>query len=169
MLTEHEKSMLMVNLVNRYMTPFAALLVLSAAFLSSTPGKVSAAAVLILAVAWAMNFATPRFIARFPERTEVIRNARVVVNYVFDLALIWIFLPYWPSIWLLFLLTIIAVGAYEDKKTVVQHAVLLTAMLCIVSFGRGACTLAQWGDVGVRAAALWFTGLFTNRLVASLQ
>ncbi|MFA6316327.1 MAG: hypothetical protein WC943_02825 [Elusimicrobiota bacterium] len=169
MLTEHEKSMLMVGLVNRYMTPFAALLVLSAAVLSPAPGRISALAILLLALAFGLNHATHRLVARLPERADAIRNGRVVVNYVLDLALIWIFLPYWPSIWMLFLLTVIAVGAYEDKKTLVQHAALLTAMLCLVSWGRGVAGMAGWGDVAVRAAALWFAGLFTNRLVASLQ
>ncbi|MBI5881485.1 MAG: hypothetical protein HZB91_00040 [Elusimicrobia bacterium] len=169
MLTQHEKSMLMVGLVNRYMTPFAAILVLTAAFLSAAPAKASAAAVLLLAAASVINFMTHRLVARLPEKAESIRRGRVVVNYVFDLALIWIFLPYWPSIWMLFLLTVIAVGAYEDQKTTIQHAVLLTVMLFFASYGRGAHGWAGWGEVAVRAAALWFTGIFTNRLVASLQ
>lgn len=169
MLTEHEKSMLMVGLVNRYMTPFAALLVLCAAFLSRAPRKSAAAAVAILAVASAMNFATQRLIARLPERAVLVRNTRVVANYVLDLALIWLFLPYWPMIWMLFLLTMVAVGAYEEKRTLIQHAALLTVMLVLVSYGRGAAGLEAWGEVGARVATLWVAGLFTNRLVASLS
>ncbi|MBI5208437.1 MAG: hypothetical protein HY927_00525 [Elusimicrobia bacterium] len=167
--TEHEKSMLMVGLVNRYMTPFAAILVLSGAALSPVPMKASAAACAILVLTWVMNNATHRLVARYPEKMTAIRDGRVVANYIIDLGLIWLFMPYWPSIWLLFLLTIIAIGAYEEKRTVIQHAALLTAMLFIVSYARGVGSLTHWGDVGVRCATLWFTGLFTNRLVASLR
>ncbi|MBI5624395.1 MAG: hypothetical protein HY924_11510 [Elusimicrobia bacterium] len=169
MLTEHEKSMLMVGLVNRYMTPFAALLVLSAAFLSAAPHRASSAAVALLVVISTLNYASRGFVARYPERAAAIRHSRVVVNYVFDLTLLWIFLPYWPSIWMLFLLTVIAVGAYEDKKALVQHAALLTVMLCLVTWGLGMRSLPELGETAVRVAALWFAGLFTNRLVASLQ
>lgn len=158
-----------MRLVNRFLTPFAAFLVLSGVVLAVPRGRDAWLSLAILAVTASLNMATLRWASARPDHLQMIRQLRLVANHFLNVWLIWLMLPHWGLIWLLFLLTMIAVGTYEGWRETLSHAVLMGGLLAVVSYMRGIVGMAAWGQVAVQAATLACVGLFTNRLVSRVR
>ncbi len=158
-----------MRLVNRYMTPFATVLVLAGVFFGGPSSGHSGLALALVAATAGFNAYSVRLAARVPERFLEIRNIRVVFNHTLNVWLVWLLLPHWPPIWMLFLLTIIAVATYEGRDAVISHGVLLAGLLLLVAYLRGLDGVQAWAAVGAQGATLIFAGLFLNRLVAQAR
>lgn len=166
---DHEHALETMRLVNRFMTPYAVFLVLSGAVMAVNSERVVWMALAIAAVTSLLNMATLRLAAARPERLPKIRTVRLVANHFLNVWLIWLLLPYWPPIWMLFLLTMIAVGTYEGWRETIEQAALLGGLLAVVSYLRGVTGKTDWGIVGMQIATLACVGLFTNRLISQVR
>lgn len=158
-----------MRLVNRFMTPFATFLVLAGVVFGAPPREHAALALALVAATSAFNAYSVRWAAKNPEKFMDIRNLRIVLNHSFNVWLIWILLPHWPQIWILFLLTMIAVGTYEGRDAAISHGVLLAGLLALVAYFRGVAGAQAWAAVATQGATLVFAGLFCNRLVAQAR
>ncbi len=165
----HRLRMETMRLVNRFMTPFATALVLAGVFFGDLGTNQSAMALALAGVTAAFNAYSIKWAAKSPEKFLEIRNLRVVFNHTLNVWLIWLLLPHWPPIWMLFLLTMIAVGTYEGRDAVISHGVLLAGLLLLVAYLRGVDGARAWAAVSAEGATLIFAGLFCNRLVAQAR
>lgn len=166
MTPDTERQLAIMRLINRFMTPFATGLVLAGLAFGSADRRSSALAAVLVAVTAGFNAVSVHLAARNPARFLEIRNLRVVFNHTFNVWLVWILAPHWPPIWMLFLLTMIAVGTYESREATLAHGVLLGGLLGLVCHFRGIAGTLAWAQIWTQAATLVFAGLFTNRLVA---
>lgn len=169
MSADTEQQLGIMRLVNLFMTPFAACLVLAALVFGSPGPRSAALAAALVAASATFNVFSMRLAARNPERFMDIRNLRVVVNHTVNIWLIWILVAHWRPIWLLFLLTMIAVGTYEGWETTLAHGVLLGGLLGLVCHFRGIVGMRAWAEIWSEAATLIFAGLFVNRLSAQIR
>ena len=164
MIEDQKKNVAVMKLVMLFMTPFAVGLVLMGLAFGRPGPEISALAVAIVLATSLGNLYAVHLLSRYPSRALVIRNARVGFNYAFNLWLIFILLPTWKPIWMLFLLTIIAVAVYEDRQATVVHAALFTFMLFYAAFKLDLLKGVFFGELAMEAATIWFVGLFLNRL-----
>lgn len=164
MIPDSKKNIEIMKLVFRFMAPFAVALVLLGVVFGRPGPRASIAAVSIVFLTAVANLGFVKVLDKFPERAVQIRKARVGFNYAFNLCLIYLLLPYWHPIWMLLLLTMIAVGIYEDQEATFTHAALFTAMLFYVASRRQLLQGVFIGEVGTYCLTLWVVGLFVNRL-----
>jgi hypothetical protein len=151
------------------MTPFATFLVLAGVIFGGPPRQAAGLALALVAATAGFNAYSVRWAANKPEKFLDIRNLRIVLNHSFNVWLIWLLLPHWPPIWMLFLLTMIAVGTYEERDATITHGILLAGLLALVAFLRGVTGSHAWAGVATQGATLVFAGLFCNRLVAQTR
>lgn len=164
MAKDQRKTIETMKLVIWFMTPFAVFLVGMGVFFGHPETAVARFAIgIVFFTCWG-NLASLYLLDRFPSRAIAIRNGRVVFNYLFNLGLIYLLLPYWRPIWILLLLTILAVAVYETRESTIVHAALFTFMLFFVAFLHGLVHGKLLGELIQYAATIWFAGLFVNKL-----
>ena len=167
MLSKNNHSLEVMNRVIRFLTPFAILLVLVGDIFADPSPRALQLSIAIVLVTTLGNVAASIYMNRNPKEYLLIRKTRVAVNYAFNIALIYLMLPYWTPIWMLFLLTIIAVGVYENRETTVIHATLFTVVLFMIAFQRGLLNGNFTYELAAYAIAIWFVGLFVNGLAGA--
>ena len=166
MIQDHRRAMDALRIVNWFMTPFALVLVMMGIYFGKPDlGSMRLAVVIVMFTCWA-NVASLYVLEKHPSRMELIRKTRVVANYLFNLGLLYLLLPVWKPIWMLLLLTILAVAIYETREGTIVHAALFTFMLLFVGSLRGMLKGAVLGELIMYAATIWFAGLFVNALIA---
>jgi hypothetical protein len=135
-----------VKTINLYFTPFAVLLILSAAYLSY-PGKERViAATLLVILTTLLNFITARLVQKLPKASKAIVNTRLIVNFLINIVLVDMLIEFWGPMWLLFVLTPVASAVYETKGKMI----LMTSLSCIALMGiyihKGLSGVVFWGQ-----------------------
>lgn len=151
------------HLLNRYLTLYAAALVLlgvAAAGLS----RGTYAALALLAVTSVGNGAITRMMRQRPSQIILTRNLLVAFNYLFYIPLVYLLWPRWRAVWILLMLSMINVAIFEDRKTTAGTAGLFSIVLLYTAWVRGAHTVPLACEVLIYIVSLWTAGLLINRL-----
>lgn len=156
-------------LVSWYMTPYAALLVLMGLYFGRPPKAEVWLVLGILAVSLTVNVGSMIGLIRDPARAALIRDLRVAINIACDFWLIYILLPYWPEIWLLLLLVVIALAVYDIPETTVFFSYAFACLLLVVGYLRNMIAGVQVGTLLMDAATLVFIGIFVSQLINAIQ
>ena len=127
-IADPQQAISLSKLVHRYFTPFAlALVCLSVPALGWN--RVTRAAVALATLSTAGNLIFVAFIQRYPAYAVSLRNLRIGFNYSFNIVLIYLLLPSWPPIWLLFHITLLGIAVYDTRKSTIVNACLFSFVL----------------------------------------
>ena len=149
--------------VHRYFTPFALTLVTVALLVSRPAGVYALVSYAVLIFAAVFNVWSERH-ARIPGRLFTIREARMGVNLAVNSFLVFLLLPFWRPVWLLYVLTPVATGVYESRTKTLQMSAALGALLLIAYSVDGLTSPSELAEAGVHAAFILFLSLFVNRV-----
>ncbi|MFH1958461.1 MAG: hypothetical protein ABIJ15_08315 [bacterium] len=149
-----------VGLVNRYFTPLAIILVLSAIIFSESYGRGFYAALILMGIAVLNNVITVFIVAK----KEWLRTLRVVVNLLVNIGLVYLLITYWYPIWFLLLLTPVATGVYSSRAHTWVTSVLVAALLMAIYAAKGLFGLYYWGQAFNHALLIIFLSLFVNSI-----
>lgn len=158
-----------LKLVSRYMTPYAALLVLFGVYFGSLPKIDQWLTLAILAISLAVNLSSMVGLEKVPAQASLIRDVRVGINIVANFWLIYILMPYWPDIWMLLLLVVIALAVYDTPETTVFFSYAFACLLLVVAYLRSVPPGIQLGTILMDAATLVFIGIFISQLINAIQ
>lgn len=153
-----------VELVNRYATPFAVMLVLMATFFPSPIRHVRNLSLALLAFSVSFNLITLAVIRRRPELLPRLRGVRMYANLAVNVVLVYELGPYWPPIWLLLALTPIATAIYLSPRQSLTTALLISLLILGIQLLQGGSSLVQWGQTLSCAAFVVFLSLLLNDL-----
>lgn len=161
-----------MNLLNRYFTPFAALLILSAAKVNwEYPDQRSSikAAVFILAASVLVNWWFTANTYRFVGWSRHLRAMQIWLNFLWTVPLFHL-LQFWGPMWLLFLMAPVTAALYQGLwQTLGTSLVSAATMLGLIAwrvhaFGGGEQGLAFWGMAANHALFIVVFSLFTHSL-----
>lgn len=153
-----------VDLVNRYFTPFALFLVVTVAFIGSCDRTIIVVAGLLVFISVELNFFTAHMISKNPEKAKVIGHIRVVSNFLVNVIIVYLLINIWKPIWLLFALTPIASAVYYDRKKCLGVALVSAGTLLVIYFIRGLTGLYGWGEAVTYAVFIVLISMFINAL-----
>jgi hypothetical protein len=123
----------------------------------------------ILVVSIVVNLGAMVGLEKIPVQASLIRDLRVAINVICNLWLIYILLPYWPAIWMLLLLMIIALAIYDSREAALFYCCAFSGLLIFIAYLKGMTQGIRLGQTLMNAVTLVFVGLFINRLVGVLQ
>jgi hypothetical protein len=153
-----------VVLVNRYATPFAALLVLLAIFLPSPVRHVKYISLLLVSFSVLFNQITIAYIKSRPDIMPRLKNLRMYTNLGVNVVLVYHLGPYWPPIWLLLALTPIATAIYASPKQSLITSLMIASLIMATRVLQGGNSLVAWGQTLTCAAFVVFLSLLLNEL-----
>lgn len=100
-----------VKLINVFLTPLAAFLIICAVLISNADTISAALGFLIVLFSIFFNNLTA-FLSK--TSSSVIVTIRVVVNLLLNFILVYIFIPFWTPIWLLLMLSCLGTSVYSN-------------------------------------------------------
>ncbi|HRY29260.1 MAG TPA: hypothetical protein P5079_04390 [Elusimicrobiota bacterium] len=153
-----------VQVVNRYATPFAILLVALAIFLPSPIRSVRIIGLSLLAFSILFNLVTVGLIRRRPEILPRLKKLRLYTNLAVNVVLVYELSPYWPPIWLLLVLTPIATAIYASARQSLMTSLLIAFLIMGIHLVHGGGGLMEWGQTLSRAAFVVLLSLLLNEL-----
>lgn len=153
-----------LELVNRYATPFAVLLVIMAIFFPSPIRAVRNLSIGLLTFSVFFNLFTVGLIRRRPEILPRLKKLRMYTNLAVNVVLVYALGPYWPPIWLLLALTPIATAIYASPRQSLISSLLISFLIMGIHLAHGGSGLAEWGQTLTRASFVIFLSLLLNEL-----
>lgn len=161
-LSETEHKIKMVNLVNRYATPLAIILVALGLFLSQPTMPVRNIIVCLLLFSIVFNLVTVKIIKR-GDGTGFIK-LRMFINFAVNVALVYYLGGYWLPIWLLLALTPLATAIYDTRSKTLFVSIGISAILLIIQSTRRPNDLIDWGQQLAYASFIILVSLMINEL-----
>jgi len=158
-----------IRVVNRFFTPFAVVMVLAAMALGYAEPAVYRAALAIAIALVAFNEGSVWLASRYGEYTTGIGHARILTNFIGNVALVYMLGTFWGPMWLLFVLTPVATALYADWKKTVMTAVISSGALLAIYASRGLEGPIGWGQASLHAAFIVFISLFVNSIARMIM
>lgn len=154
----------LVLLINRFFTPFAIVLILSAIIFVDFETRVQNLVLGLLGLSIVLNLITASLIKRKPEWSGKISSLRLSANLIFNILFMYYLGSFWGPLWLLFLLTPIATGLYSSMKTTLLVSVGIASLLLLIYGLRGMHGIVGWGQTSIHALFIVFISMFVNSL-----
>ncbi|HAM36010.1 MAG TPA: hypothetical protein DEB40_11140 [Elusimicrobia bacterium] len=127
-----------MQMLNRYFAPFALLLILSAIFFSSPDPRNVKLTFLILCVSFLVNWWLSANTYRFIHWSRQMKMLQVWLNYVWAVPLVYLLLPFWGPMWLLFVMAPATAALYWGRWQTLATAAVSSSTLLLVYYQRGA-------------------------------
>ena len=153
-----------VSLVNRYFTPFAVFLVLSAIIIGKPSDKIGFYSIFLLVIALIFNVITGIIIRKVSSKVKLFSNIRLFTNFAFNIVFVYLLGFIWAPVWLLFLLTPVATGLYSSLKKTFLTSIGVSGSLLLIYAIRGMRSEVGWGQAIVQAVFIISLSLFVNAL-----
>lgn len=122
-----------VKLINVFLTPLAAFLILCAALISNASTSDAAIGLLIVLFSVLFNNLTA-YLVKSP--SNIIVTLRVIINLILNLVLVYIFIPFWTPIWLLLMLSCFGTAVYSDLLKTLLISLISAVSLVIIFYLR---------------------------------
>jgi PAS domain S-box-containing protein len=153
-----------IRLVDRFFTPFAAMLVLAATWMGFAEPGTKHVAIGLLTFVFIFNEVSVMIANKHAEWAKTIGNTRLVTNFAVNVVLVYMLGTFWGPMWLLFALTPVATALYADwNRTAITAAISAGALLAIY-YSRGLEGLVGWGQASIHASFIVFISLFVNSI-----
>ena len=123
-----------MKLANRYFAPFALILILAAIYFSSPDPKIVKIAFAILALSFAVNWWLSANTYRFIHWARQMKMLQVGLDYLWAVPLVYLLLPFWGPMWLLFVMAPATAALYWRRWQALATAVLCSASLLIIYY-----------------------------------
>ncbi len=132
------------NLVGKYFTPLAVLIVANGVILTRPPSPINEICLGLLVFSIFLNLVSKDWIDRAEGGWQL--NIRIVVNLGVNISLVYLLGPYWKPIWLLLLLTPIATAIYGSQNKTIVYSLFSTAVLVFFATRQSGITPIQWAE-----------------------
>jgi hypothetical protein len=160
----------MVVLVNKYATPLAVILVGLGLVFSQPIGAVKTLSAGLLVFGMIFNMLAMPVISRFGGENPWIPKARMLINILVNVVMVYFLGAYWPSIWMLLALTPIATAIYADRSTTFITAAGISAALAVIQLLHSTSSSpSDWGELIGRVAFILLLSLLINELVGAAR
>jgi hypothetical protein len=158
------KSLNIIQLVNWYMTPMAFVIILAAGIFLGWD-KFTGTALAIVCMTVAANVMFVYVAGQLPDHVVLIRSWRMALNYMCNAALVFLLLPRWTPVWMLFLLAVIAGALYSDRKGTMLHAGACSILLLAIQSLYSRMSRPLMGETLMYVTVFWAIGLLVNSIV----
>jgi len=161
-----------IRLVDRFFTPFAALLVLGGALMGYAEPWAKYTAVSLLLLLFVFNEVSVALAGKRVDWAKKIGNTRLVTNFLANVFLVYLLGTFWGPMWLLFVLTPVATALYADWKRTLWTSLISAGALLGIYASRGLSGAIGWGQAASHAVFIVFISLFVNaiaRLIAQVR
>ena len=154
-----------MHLLNRYFTPFAFVLILSAIYFSEPEPRDYKLSLAILGasvfVNWWISANTYRFI-RWSRQLHVVQ---VWLNFVWAVPLFYLLQPYWGPMWLLFVMAPVTSALYMGRWQTLGTALVSAGTMLAIYYHRGVFDIGPAGGMAcVHAIFIVVFSLFVHGL-----
>lgn len=153
-----------MNLLNRYFSPFAALLILSAVYFSEPDRKTIFSAIIVWLVSLAVNWWFAANTYRFIGWSHRLRLLQVWLNYVWSVPLFYLLHGFWGPMWLLFVMPPVTAALYQGRRATLATALMSSATMLGLYRLHGMEGSAFWGMACVHASFIVIFSLFIHSL-----
>jgi hypothetical protein len=126
-----------MQMLNRYFAPFALILILSAIQFSEPDPKVYRISLAILAASLIINWIISANVYRFFKWTRALKALLVWLDYLWAVPLVWLLLPYWGPMWLLFVMAPVTAALYWNRWQTLGISLVSAGTLLAIYAQRG--------------------------------
>ena len=153
-----------MNLLNRYFSPFAALLILTAVFFSEPDPLTRNLAWAVLVVSAGVNWWLSANTYRFVGWAGRLRTLQVWLNFVWAVPLFYLLGAFWAPMWLLFVMAPVTAALYGGIWQTLFTALVSSGTMLGLYRLRGIEGAQAWGMAFTHAAFIVIMALFTYSL-----
>lgn len=153
-----------MQMLNRYFTPFALILILSAVYFNEPEPRDTKLSLAILAASILVNWWFSANTYRFIRWSKQMRILQVWLNFVWSVPLVYLLVPYWGPMWLLFVMAPVTAALYMGRWQTFATAVVSSATLLMVYYFRNPLEGAALGMACVHASFILVFSLFIHSL-----
>ncbi len=161
-----------MQMLNRYFSPFALFLILSAVYFSDPDPSAYRASLIILALAFAVNWWLTANTYRFIRWVRRMRQIQIWLNFAWAVPLFYLLQPYWAPMWLLFVMAPVTAALYAGFWETLLTSLAADATMLAIYYSRGVFAMgsAEAGMAATQALFIVVVALFINGLAtASLR
>ncbi|MFH1282290.1 MAG: hypothetical protein ABII27_01335 [bacterium] len=158
-----------ISLINKYCTPFAIVLILSALVFVNFEKATQYLVIILLGISVILNMLTAWLVKIKPEKASKIALLRLSSNLTFNILFMYIIGSFWGPLWLLFLLTPLAMSLYSSTKITLAVSISTASLLLLIYGLRGMHGSVGWGQAFNHAFFIVFISMFVNSLAKKLN
>ncbi len=161
-----------IQVVDRFFTPFALLLIASALLFGFAEPKTKTLALILVSVMAVFNETTAYLAKHRTEWAVKIGNTRMVTNFAANVVLVYLLGTFWGPMWLLFALTPVATALHASFGKTFMISLISAGALLGIYAARGLTGSVGWGMASLHATFIVFVSLFVNsigRLVMQIK
>lgn len=126
-----------MQMLNRYFTPFALILILSAIYFSQPDPRDYKISLAILLASILINWWLSKNMYRIPILARNIRKIQVWLNYLWAVPLFYLLQPYWGPMWLLFVMAPVTAALYFRFWQTLATSVVISSTMLTIYYYRG--------------------------------
>jgi hypothetical protein len=153
-----------MHLLNRFFTPFALILILSAIYYSEPEPRDSKLSLGILALSILVNWYLSANTYRFIRWSKQLKVLQIWLNFLWSAPLVYLLIPYWAPMWLLFTMAPVTAALYTSFSATLGMGVVSAGTLLGVYYLRNPLEGPALGMACVHAAFIIVFGLFVQAL-----
>ena len=153
-----------MQMLNRYFTPFALILILSAIYFSEPEPRDSKMSLGILALSIVVNWWLSANTYRYSRWAKSMRVVQIWINYVWAAPLAYLLVPYWAPMWLLFLMPPVTAALYMTWASTLGVSVVSAGTMLLVYYFRNPLEGPALGRACVHASFILLFSLFVHSL-----
>lgn len=154
-----------MQMLNRYFTPFALSLILSAIYFSEPEPAAYKLSLGILSASILVNWWLSANTYRFIRWTRQMRMLQVWLNFVWAVPLFWLLQPFWGPMWLLFVMAPVTAALYMGWWQTLGTGVVSAGTMLGIYYARGVFEGGPvFGMALVHALFIVVFGLFVHAL-----
>lgn len=153
----------MAQVVSRYATPLAILIIGAGILLAQPSGRGRSATIALFVFGIVFNFVMIRLIKSEGAGRGFVMG-RLFVNVFVNTIIVYILGPYWPPVWLLLALSPLAAGIYSSRADTLKTAGTVSATLLLIHYFRGYSSAAAWAQQAVQCAFIALVSLLVNEV-----
>ena len=126
-----------MQMLNRYFTPFALALILSAIYFSEPDPRAYKLSLGILAASILINWWLSANTYRFIRWSRQMRALQVWLSYVWAVPLFWLLQPYWGPMWLLFVMAPATAALIMTRPQTFGISLVSAGTMLAIYYSRG--------------------------------
>ncbi|MBI4375923.1 MAG: hypothetical protein HY549_05675 [Elusimicrobia bacterium] len=154
-----------MQLLNRYFTPFALLLILSAVYFSEPDPRDLKLSLGILACSMIVNWWLAANAYRLIHWARQMKALQVWLNFIWAVPLFYLLQPYWGPMWLLFVMAPATAALYYGRGHTLLTALVSSGTMLAIYYDRGVFSHGPAGGMAfVHACFIIVFSLFVYSL-----
>lgn len=153
-----------MNLLNRFFSPFAALLIISAVYFQEPDPRTKTATGVVFGLSLIINWWLSVNTYRWVGWANRLRTLQIWLNYVWAVPLFYLLGGFWGPMWLLFVMAPVTAAITSSWAQTLATAAVSSGTMLALYWVRGLEGDIAWGMAGIHAAFIIVMSLFVYAL-----